>query len=283
VLLVAAVAALFLSIADAAEPTTTPPSQVRYVGETMSYSLHAVMTQSIAGDDAFGRHVSQTSAPTSLKLHEQISITKTTSQDLGMHRSGSITATVDGAKPVNKDGQGWTTISNNGIVVHDRGKLGGLFLLPLPFLADAAMHNGQELTVGDTWSGELGTKLYGMTARPRLTFSVTSERLVGDGKVYFIDATGTVPMKEPVMTTSGEPLGYATGIADITAHIEYDRVHRRLISMRAQLSDVLHYKGPTKRSSGHVKDRQQCEVSLDQEAVAGGQAQADDPSPGPQP
>jgi hypothetical protein len=85
------------------------------------------------------------------------------------------------------------------------------------------------------------------------------------------------------MTTSGEPLGYATGIADITAHIEYDRANRRLISMHAQLTDVLHYKGPTKRASGHVRDRQQCEVSLDQEAVAGGQTQADDPSPGPQP
>jgi len=279
VLLFAAVAALFLTTADAAEPTTTPPAQVRYVGETMSYSLHATMSQSIAGDDAFGRRISQTSAPTSLKLHERISITKTTPEDLGMHRLGSITATVDGAKPVNKDGQGWTTVNNAGIVLHDSGKLGGLFLLPLPFLADAAMHDGQDLTVGDTWSGQLGTKLYGMTARPHLKFSVTAERLVGDTRVYSIDATGTVPMKEPVMTTSGEPLGYATGMASVTAHLEYDRANRRIVSMRAQLTDVLHYKGPTKRASGHVKDHQQCEVSLDQEAAAGTQTQADDPAP----
>ena len=278
-LLFAAVAALFLTTADAAEPTTTPPAQVRYVGETMSYSLRATMSQSIAGDDAFGRRISQTSAPTSLKLHERISITKTTPEDLGMHRLGSITATVDGAKPVNKDGQGWTTVNNAGIVLHDSGKLGGLFLLPLPFLADAAMHDGQDLTVGDTWSGQLGTKLYGMTARPHLKFSVTAERLVGDTRVYSIDATGTVPMKEPVMTTSGEPLGYATGMASVTAHLEYDRANRRIVSMRAQLTDVLHYKGPTKRASGHVKDHQQCEVSLDQEAAAGTQTQADDPAP----
>ena len=280
---IAAVAALVVSIADVAEPTTTPPSQVRYIGETMSYSLHAVMSQSIAGDDAFGRRINQTSAPTSLKLHERISITKTTSQDLGMHRLGSITATVAGAKPVNKDGQGWTTINSAGVVIHDSGKLGGLFLLPLPFLADAAMHGGQELTVGDTWSGQLGTKLYGMTARPRLKFSVTAERLVGNSKIYSIEASGTVPMKEAIMTASGEPLGYATGIADITAHIQYDRANRRLISMRAQLTDMLRYKGPTAHTSGHVKDHQLADISLDQESVAGGQTQADDPSPGPQP
>ena len=150
-LLFAAVAALFLTTADTAEPNAAPPAPVRYVGETMSYSLHATMSQSIAGDDAFGRRINQTAAPTSLKLHERISITKTTSDDLGMHRLGSITAVVAGAKPVNKDGQGWTTINNSGVVLHDSGKLGGLFLLPLPFLADAAMHDGQELAVGDTW------------------------------------------------------------------------------------------------------------------------------------
>ncbi len=271
-----------LQIADAEVPTPAPPQPARYVGETISYSLSATMSQSIAGKDAFGRRISQTGSPTKLKLHENIAITKTTPAELGMHRLGRITATVDGAKPVNKDGQGWTTVDNSGVVVHDSGKLGGIFLLPLPFLADSAMKDGQELAVGDAWSGQLGTKLYGMTARPKLKFTVTAERLVADVKVYSIDATGSVPMKEPVMTTTGEPLGYAKGTAYITVHLEYDRTYRRLVSMHAELTDTLHYNGPTKYVAGRVKDRQLCEVSLDHESGTG-QNPSDPPSAGPQP
>jgi len=282
-IVVAGLVAIFSAVADSSQASSTQAA-TRFVGETFSYTAHAVMSQSIAGNDAFGRHINQISAPTSVKLHESIAITKTTAQDLTMHRLGTITALVVGARPVTKSGQGWTVVNNNGIVVRDSGKLGGLFLLPLPFLADGSMKAGAELTVGDTWSGELGTKLYGMTARPRLKFTVTAASIVSDIKVYIIEATGTVPMKEPVMTASGEPLGYATGTADITAHLEYDRGKRRLVSMQAELNDTLHYNGPTKHVTGRVKDHQQCVVSLDLTPVADlGEGVSVDPLSGPQP
>ena len=283
VALVAGLLAMFSAVADSSQTSSTSAA-TRFVGETFSYSAHAVMSQSIAGNDVFGRRINQTSAPTSVKLHESIAITKTTAQDLTMHRLGTITAVVVGARPVTKSGQGWTVVNNSGIVVRDTGKLGGLFLLPLPFLADGSMKAGAQLAIGDTWSGELGTKLYGMTARPRLKFTVTAASIVSDIKVYIIEATGTVPMKEPVMTASGEPLGYATGIADVTAHLEYDRDKRRLVSMHAELNDTLHYKGPTKHVTGRVKDHQQCVVSLDLSPVAGlGEGVGTDPLSGPQP
>jgi len=282
-ILAAGLVALQSAVADGSGPSPTPAPQARYVGETLSYSLSAVMSQSIAGSDAFGKAVNQTSAPTNVKLHESIDITKATPQDLSMHRTGTITAVVVGAKPVSKTGQGWTTVTSAGQIVHDSGKLGGLFLLPLPFLADAAMKSGGDLSVGDRWSGKLGTKLYGMTAQPRLVFTVTAESVVSGSKVYSIEATGSVPMKEPVMTASGDPLGYAKGTAEISAHFEYDRDNRRLVFMRAELSDTLHYSGPTKHVSGRVKDHQQCEVSLDQASLAGHDEPGMDPSSGPLP
>jgi hypothetical protein len=273
-------------LADAAEPIAapSPPPQVRTTGDHFSYSLHAVMTQSIAGKDAFGKAINQSSAPTNVKGHESISITKQTADELTMHRLGSITAVVVGAKPVTKSGQGWTIVSNAGMIVRDTGKLGGLFLLPLPFLADGAVNAGSELKVGDRWSGQLGTKLYGMTARPHLQFNVVGERTVAGATIYSIDAVGTVPMKEPVMTTSGEPLGYATGTAHLSAHLEYDRDNRRLISMKAELRNTLHYPGPSKHVAGSVKDHQQCEISLDAPAQAGGARDVDSagPASGPQ-
>ncbi len=281
-IVVAGLFAIFSAVGDASQAGGATAA-TRFVGETFSYSARAVMSQSIAGNDAFGRHINQMSAPTSVKLHESIAITKATAQDLTMHRLGTITALVVGARPVTKSGQGWTVVNNNGMVVRDSGKLGGLFLLPLPFLADGSMKAGAELTVGDTWTGELGTKLYGMTARPRMKFTVTAASIVSDIKVYIIDATGTVPIKEPVMTASGEPLGYATGIADITARLEYDRDKRRLVSMQAELNDTLHYNGPTKHVTGRVKDHQQCVVSLDLSPVAGlGEGVSADPLSGPQ-
>ncbi|MDQ6768314.1 MAG: hypothetical protein M3Z41_10945 [Candidatus Eremiobacteraeota bacterium] len=268
-LLVAGLLASPTTVAGASSPGPTPGPPSRFVGETLSYSLRAVMTQSIAGKDTFGRQINQASTPTSIKLHESIAITKATQQDISLHRYGTITAVVVGAKPVTKSGQGWTTVDSRGLVVRDSGKLGGLFLLPLPFLANASMKEGAELAVGDRWSGRLGTKLYGMTARPNLTFTVTAERFVAGAKVYSIDAAGTVPMKEPVMTVAGDSLGYATGTADITTHFEYDRDNRRLVSMHAELNDTLHYRGPAKRLAGRVRDHQLCDVSLDSSSVSG--------------
>ena len=259
--------------------------QTRYVGETFSYSLRAVMSQSIAGDDAFGRRFDQASAPSSVTLHERIAITGANPHGVSMHRIGSITARVDGAKPVTKSGQGWTTVDSHGIVVRDAGKLGGLFLLPLPFLASSAMKSGDELAVGDTWKAKLGSKLYGMTAAPTLTFTVTGKRASAGATIYVLDAKGSAPMKEPVMTASGEPLGFAAGVATIIAHIEYDRDNHRLVSMQADLSDSLRYRGPTRSATGRVKDHQRCEVSLDSATLAGNAADQvnADPSTGPLP
>jgi hypothetical protein len=269
--------------ADATSAPSTPPQQ-RTAGESFSYSLRAVMTQSIAGKDAFGKAINQSSAPTNVKGHESISITKQTADELTMHRLGSITAVVVGAKPVTKSGQGWTIVNTQGTIVRDTGKLGGLFLLPLPFLADGGVNAGGELKVGDRWSGQLGTKLYGMTSRPHLQYTVMSERAASGATIYAIEAVGSVSMKEPVMTSAGEPLGYATGTAHITAQLEYDRDNRRLISMKAELRNTLHYLGPTKHVAGSVKDHQQCEISLDLPAVAGGAHDGDGagPASGPQ-
>ena len=107
-------------------------------------------------------------------------------------------------KRVTKPGQGWSLVDAQGRVVRDSGKLGGLFLLPLPFLGEFAVKAGNDLAIGDQWSGKLGTKLYGMTSQPELHFIVSGTRSVLGVHVFTIAATGTVPMKEPVMTASGE-------------------------------------------------------------------------------
>jgi hypothetical protein len=258
------------AIADAPQINAAPSPQTRKVGEKFQYSLHAVMSQSIAGNDAFGRAIDQKSAPTNVKGHEEIAITKTAAQGLTLHRTGSITAIVDGAKPVTKSGQGWSLVDPAGMVLRDSGKLGGLFLLPLPFLGDASMNAGNDLKIGDSWSGQLGTRLYGMTARPRMQFTVVGERAVLGINVYTIRAVGTAPMKEPVMTAAGEPLGYATGTANITVALDYDRKNHRLISMQAELRDTLRYAGPTKRAGGSVRDRQQLSVALDPASMTDG-------------
>ncbi len=281
----AAVLAIPFNVADVSDTNSMPvPPQARKVGETFGYTLHAVMSQSIAGKDAFGRKINQATAPSTVKGHEDISVTKTSDQGLTVHRSGSITAIVPGAKPFTKDGQSWTLIDNAGIVKRDTGKLGGLFLLPLPFLGDSSMNAGDELKVGDHWSGKLGTKLYGMTARPYMQFTVTGVRSVEGATIYTIDASGTVPMKEPVMTASGDPLGYATGTGHISAQLNYDRDNHRLVSMQAEMRDTLHYTGQTKHIAGSVKDHQQCAVSLDAAVPSDGFGTTTGADPGgPQP
>ena len=276
-MIVAAIAAALVSLttllaatAQAPSPDGQPQPQVRRVGEKLLYSLHGVMSQSIRGTDASGHNVVQTPPATSIKGHENISVTALTASALKLHRSGSITAMVQGAKPITNASQGWTSIDSRGIVTKDKGKLGGLFLLPLAFLGDRAMNSGNELQVGDRWSATLGTKLYGMSARPRLQYAVLGQRRVLGVNVFTIQATGTVRMKEPVVTTSGVLLGYATGPAQMTVQCDYDRENRRLISLDVDVRDTLRYAGRTRRTSGSVRDHQRYLVALDASSMVGG-------------
>jgi hypothetical protein len=122
---------------------------------------------------------------------------------------------------------------------------------------------GNDLVVGDTWSGKLGIKLYAMAAQPTMTFIVTGVRSVLGVHVFTIKATGTVPMHEPVTTPSGESLGYGTGTAHITVEFDYDRDNRRLMSMQTEVIDTLRYSGLSKHAVGRVHDHQTCLVALD--------------------
>ncbi|HLW38509.1 MAG TPA: hypothetical protein VKR99_08790 [Candidatus Eremiobacteraceae bacterium] len=272
-----------LSATAATQPAATALApQSHHIGETFDYSLHGEMSQSIMGQDAFGRRLNQVLAPTSVKGHESIAITALSASLVSLERSGSVTATVDGATPHTQPGSGFTTVDNRGAVLRDKGKLGGLFLLPVVFLGDQAMNQGNALQIGDRWAGQLGTKLYGMLSRPMLHFSVVGERTVLGVNVYSVIADGDVKMKEPVMTSTGEALGYATGVAHVTVHADYDRDNRRLVSMDIELTDTLHY-AVSKHIRGSVHDHQRYLVALDASSMVTGQhnAMGSDPAADP--
>src|SRR5579864_4666696 len=72
-------------------------AQTHHIGETLDYSLHGEMSQTIIGKDAFGRSIRQSSAPTSIKGHENISITGLSPNLVSLQRSGEVTAIVTGA------------------------------------------------------------------------------------------------------------------------------------------------------------------------------------------
>ncbi len=282
-LVLALIAAVLLAmpsaVADLPQASPSPASPVRRVGEKLDYSLHAVLSQSIAGKDAFGKAINQSLSPTNVKGFESIVVTKINAEGVTLHRLGTITATVDDAKAVTKPGQGWSLVDAQGRVVRDSGKLGGLFLLPLPFLGELAVKAGNDLAIGDQWSGKLGTKLYGMTSQPELHFIVSGTRSVLGVHVFTIAATGTVTMKEPVMTASGEALGYAAGTAHISAELDYDRDNRRLVSMQAVVQDTMHYSGFSKHAGGTVHDNQNCSVALDPASMTRTLGGADPPGP----
>ncbi|HXW50648.1 MAG TPA: hypothetical protein VEJ41_01555 [Candidatus Acidoferrales bacterium] len=255
-------------LADAPQATPIPQTQTRKVGEKLDYSLHALLTQTIAGKDAFGRIIDQQAVPTNVKGFERIVVTKVDGAGVTLHRSGTITVTVDDVRPVITQPQSWSLIDTRGKIVRDSGRLGGFFLLPLPFLGETAVKAGDDLAVGDAWTGKLGTRLFGMMAQPELHFVVTGTRLVFGVQVFTIQATGTVPMREPVMTLSDEALGYATGIAHISAQLDYDRASRRLVSLEAVLLDSLHYNGP--HAGGMVHDHESWSIALDASSMTEG-------------
>ncbi len=251
-------------------PSPTPTSTAiaaHRVGQVYDYSLHGEVGQSITGSDALGRKVDQRAMPTTLNGRERVAIKQAASDGLTLHRSGAITATVAG-RPVSKPGTGWTLVNTDGVVVRDHGTLGGLFLLPLGFLGERAVKGGAVLAIGDSWNGKLGTKLYGMTARPDLSFSVTGMRYVLGQSVYSIEATGTVPMREPVVTNTGEMLGYASGTAKLDLRFDYDRANARVVALDLNVRDTLTMLGAGKSAHGSIVDTQRYLVALDAGSIS---------------
>ncbi|HLJ83046.1 MAG TPA: hypothetical protein VKT51_02570 [Candidatus Eremiobacteraceae bacterium] len=251
-------------------PSPTPTSSAiaaHRAGQIYDYSLHGEVGQSIVGSDALGRAVDQRAMPTTLNGRERVAIKEASSDGLTLHRSGAITATVAG-RPVSKPGTGWTLVNAEGVVVRDHGTLGGLFLLPLGFLGERAVKGGAVLAIGDSWGGKLGTKLYGMTARPELSFSVTGMRYVLGQSVYSIDATGTVPMREPVVTNTGVLLGYASGSAKLDLRFDYDRANARVVALDLTVRDTLTMSGTGKSARGKVEDTQRYLVALDAGSIS---------------
>ena len=173
---------------------------IHRVGDAFDYTVRGSMTQAILANDAVGKLIDQPGMPTALDGREHIAIKQISEQGITLHRSGLITAVVSN-RSEKSSGKGWTLVRDDGSIAKDTGNLGGVFLLPLPFLGERSVNAGTDLAVGATWSDKLGTKLYGMTARPTMDFQITGQRLVLGVNVYEIDATGTAPMKRPSSPT----------------------------------------------------------------------------------
>ncbi|HXW76363.1 MAG TPA: hypothetical protein VEJ20_03045, partial [Candidatus Eremiobacteraceae bacterium] len=200
------------SVAVWADPAPSPQAPVglpHASGEVLEYSLTGSVSQSIVGRGQFGAVIKQLDSPTTLTGHERVAIKATSSRGLSLHRTGTISATF-GGKSVPQAGGGWTLVTQDGMVDDRKGStLGGLFLLPLGFLGDRSVDDGALPKIGDRWSAKLGVALFGMTARPLLTYSVVGERDVLGAHVFTLYAYGTAPVREPVLTNEDVDLGTA--------------------------------------------------------------------------
>jgi hypothetical protein len=259
--------------ASAVAPVTA--ESTHRVGDAFDYTVHGSMAQSILAHDVLGQRVSQPGTPTALDGREHIAIKQISGSGITLHRSGLIVAVVPNAKPQQKAGKSWTLVRADGSIASDTGNLGGVFLLPLPFLGERSLNAGTELEVGSHWTEKLGTKLYGMTARPTMDFQISGQRLVLGVDVYDLEAEGTVPMKEPVFSNSGEALGYAIGTAHIVVRGQYDHVNHRMLSMDVDVEDSLRLSGATKHAQGTVGDHQHYVVELDPASLATSPTQSD--------
>jgi hypothetical protein len=239
------------------------------------------MTQSILARDVLGQRVDQPGMPTSLDGREHIAIKQISGSGITLHRSGLIVAVVPNAKPQQKAGKSWTLVRDDGSIARDTGSLGGVFLLPLPFLGERSVNDGGDLQVGSHWTDKLGTKLYGMIARPTMDFQITGQRLVLGVDIFDVEAQGTAPMKEAVFSNTGEALGYAIGTAHITVQGQYDHVNHRMLSMEVDVQDTLRLSGSTKHAQGTVDDQQHYVVELDPASLATTPTQNDAPIEAP--
>jgi hypothetical protein len=255
------------SVAPVSVPVASAQPAVHRVGEAFDYVIHGSMVQAITARSPLGQSVHQLGTPTQLRGSEHVSVQIVSEQGITLNRSGHIVAVVSD-KSVKSAGRGRTVVRDDGSIARDTGNLGGVFLLPLPFLGDKSMNAGADLAVGAHWIDKLGTKLYGMTARPMMNFEVTSQHLMLGLDVFEIVAEGSVPMKEPVVSNTGEALGYAIGTAHVTIRGQYDHVNRRMIAMDVEVQDQLHLAGASKHAAGTVGDTQHYVVELDPASLA---------------
>lgn len=273
-LLIAGVMLAAVCLVARISPSVAIPAgqAAHHVGQTFAYVLHGHMAQSIDGHDPFGQKIHQSGAPAVIDGNERIAIkgVSPATGDLTLRRTGSVVATVSGRhnKPMLRSG--WTVLSTYGTIVRDNNKLGGVFLLPLPFLGDRAVRAGLTLTVGDSWEEKFGVKLFGMLAAPDLRYQVTSSSMLLGKNIFTITGSGSVPMKEPIVTNAGYALGEGIGTAWLTLKADYDPVNRRMVSMNVEVRDTLQLFGPNKKVAGTVRDRQRYDVALDAVSLMAG-------------
>lgn len=263
---------LVVGAADESAGATSTAPAVHHAGQTLAYVLHGHMTQSIDGHDPYGQKIHEKGNPAAIDGSEHISIrnVSTTTGDLTLRRTGTVVATVSGKHNKPSLRSGYTVMSPDGTIVRDNNKLGGIFLLPLPFLGDRAVRSGLDLSVGDSWDSKLGVKLFGMLASPMLRYQVVATRPFFGVNIYTISAMGSAPMKEPVVTTSGYQLGFASGTAWMTLHADYDAVNRRVVSMNVDVRDTLQLFGPNNKLAGTVRDHERYDVALDATSLMAG-------------
>ena len=262
---------------DAAPAAATAPSAqpaVRRVGDAFDYTIHGSMTQAITARSPLGGSVRQPGTPTQLQGSEHVAVQQVGDQNITLKRSGHIVAVVSD-KSIKSAGRGQTIVRDDGSIAHDTGNLGGVFLLPLPFLGEKAMNDGADLAVGTRWTDKLGTKLYGMTARPMMTFEVTAQHLMLGLDVFEIVAQGSAPMKEPIVSNTGESLGYAIGTAHVTIRGQYDHVNHRMVAMDVEVQDQLKLAGAVPHAAGTVGDNQHYVLELDPASLAASSTQQD--------
>ena len=234
------------------------------------------MSQAIDGRDPFGASIRQAAIPTSVEGRERVAIKAITVRGLSLHRVGTIVATFRGKSSPAQRGSGWTLVTPDGGVDDRKGStLGGLFLLPLGFLGERSVDGGSDLQLGARWTAKLGMALFGMTARPRLSFEVVGVRKVFGVTAYSLSATGTAPVREPIVTNDDMALGDAMGTAHVTLRCDYDPQRRRVLSMAIDVTDDLRTK-KTGRGASKIHDHLHYLVALDVSSI-----QAPDPATPP--
>ena len=273
-----------LDVPPSALPLPAQSARPHAVGDVLGYSLHGTLSQAIVGHDPFGRRVHQSATPTVLQGRERIAVKSVSSKGLSLHRSGSILATFNGRSSPAQSGTGWTLVTPQGDVEDRKGStLGGLFLLPLGFLGERAINGGVLPGVGDRWDEKLGMALFGMTAQPRLRYQVVGTRQVFGTTVYTLAASGSAPVREPIVTNDGIALGIAGGIAHITLRCDYDPLSLRVVSMDISVSGDLRIQTTHHGAAGTVRDQQHYLVALDAQSMQAGRPASAQPAVDPRP
>ncbi len=269
---------------SSALPLAQPSPRAHRVGDTFSYTLHGTLSQAIVGKDAFGHPIHQGASPTDLQGRERIAVKSVSDRGLSLHRSGSILATFNGRSSPAQPGSAWTLVTPEGDVQDRKGStLGGLFLLPLGFLGERAVNGGATVAIGAHWSGKLGMALFGMVAQPRMRYEVTGSRTIFGVSVYTLRGSGTVAVREPILTNEGVALGNGTGVARVTLRCDYDPLSRRAFAMDIDVASDLHVPPAKASGSGTVTDRQHYLVALDAGSIASQEPVADPAPPRPAP